>query len=211
MYLLTLNAEQRMNEFPQAFADRVTDDTFRKIETFFRDADLDRATVARYKPGMIMRENGFMDATLKEGGPSCLARYQIYTNRRSAFTANFAEYGSWTFPRGCYYKVLDVAQYEGHTLITLLHVPEYAMHYFAVHDHPKEDAIVKESRRRFEIMRTQPPRQEFDAFWFRRTAFPIGIDSDGSYFYQEESPKTVPSTPEKPFVGFLKRLLRRRN
>lgn len=210
MYLLTLNAAEQMNDFPQAFADRVTDDTFRKIETFFRDADLDRSTIDRYKPGLIIRENGFMDASMKEGGPSCQVRYQIYTNQRPSFTPNFIEYGSWTFPRGCYYKVLDVTRFDRHTVITLLHVPEYAIHYFEVHEHPKEEPIALESRRRFEMMQTQPPRPEFDAFWYRRTAFPIGIDPDGSYFYNNHQPKPAPVVPERSLVGFFRRLLRRR-
>jgi len=210
MYLLTQDTAQLMNEFPQTFAERVTEDTFRKIETFFRDADLNPATIAQYKPGMIMRENGYMDASLKEGGPSHRLRYQIYTNQRPTFTANFAEYASFTFPRKCYYKVLDVALDERHSLITLLHVPEYAIHYFAVHEHPKEEAIALESRRRFDIMRTQPPRPEFDEFWYRRTAFPIGIDDHGDFFYQTQPAKPEPPAPKRAVLDFFKNLLRRR-
>jgi hypothetical protein len=210
MYLLTLNATSQMNQFPEAFADRVTEDTFRKIEIFFRDADLDPATVRQYKPGLILLENGYMDASLKEGGPSQVVRYQIYTNQRHTFQENFVEYGSWTFPRKCYYKVLDVSQFERNTLITLLHVPEYAIHYFAVHDHPKEQAIILESKRRFETMRTQPPRPEFDAFWFRRTAFPIGIDHHGRYFYEDQLAPAEQPVAARPIIDFFKRLLRRR-
>jgi hypothetical protein len=193
---------QPMEEFTAAYVERIRQDTFVGVETFFRDADLTPEILAQYKPGIVIQESGWIDVTELEGAPVAGTRYQIYTCQSDAFKQSFPAYRAWTMPRGCYFKVLDVYGEHHHMAVTLLHLPTYSVPYFAQNQHPGEAAVVEAARTRFsQALQEGAAKPVTEEYWRRRTAFPIGIAENGTFFFQyppgetaseEEAEKAAP-------------------
>jgi hypothetical protein len=199
-------------DFTAAYVERVRQDTFLGLEVFFRDADLAPEVLSKYKPGIVIQETGFIDVSQMEGGPVAQVRYQIYTSKWDSFKQSFPLYRAWTMPRGCYFKVLDVYMEQEHAAVTLLHVPTYSVPYFAQNHDPEEENVAKEGRRRFgRALGEGPSAVMKEDYWRRRTAFPIGIDENGAFFFQfEEGGETGNETGDRgKGKGFWQKLFGR--
>jgi hypothetical protein len=156
-----------------------------ELEIFIRDVNFGPGILGKYKCGLVLQETGFIDVSEFESGPIAHARYHVITSKADEFRPSFASFGAWTMPRGCYFKVVDVLSEGDHVLISLLHIPEAGIPYYALNTHAGEEEIVANSRRRFRRELIQPPNPALvDEYWLRRTAFPLGIADDGSYFFQ---------------------------
>jgi hypothetical protein len=200
-----------MNVFNPELVQKLTEDTFEGLETFFRDSDLHHDVFDRYVPGTMMKEVGFMDVSELEGGPLARMRYNIYTNQGDRFQEHFLEYKCLTFPRGCYFKVVDRAKVGNNFLITLLHVPAYAVSYFALNKHPRESEIALDSLRRYQSMVKIAPRIELrDDYWLKRTAFPIGLDENQNFFFQFDYGNQQHLNPQFVKPSLFQKIFRRK-
>ncbi len=196
--------------FPPAYITQVAQDTFEGIKTYFRDANISLETYQQYKTGLVIQETGFFDTSELEGGLTALVRYNIYTNQTTQLKESFRQYRCWTFPRGCYFKVLNRYNQKNHGLVTLLQIPVHAVPYFALNKHPREAEIAEDSKQRFQNMMALPPRPELnDEYWIKRTAFPVGINDDGGLFFEFDYGKQQNLNPNYVRKGFFKRLFKR--
>lgn len=199
-----------VDQFSADFIQKVTADTIVGSRPYWRDANLPSALVDKYKKGIVIQETGFADISEYEGGLTARVRYHIVKGKSLELRQSFANYGAWTLPRGCFFKVLDVYKANNHSLVTLLYVPEYAVRYFAKNEHQAEAGIVRTARMRFGDAfhkRTIPELE--DEYWRRRTAFPLGIGEDGNFFFQFEEPDTDTRKASSGAFGFIRRLFRR--
>jgi hypothetical protein len=167
-----------------------------ELEIFIRDVNFGPGTLGMYKTGLVLQETGFIDVSEFDSGPIAHARYHVITSKADEFRPGFVAYGAWTMPRGCFFKVLDVLFEGDHVLITLLHIPAESVPFYALNKHTDEDKIVANSRQRFQKELVQPPNPALvDDYWLRRTAFPLGIADDGTYFFQFDYGKNPKMDP----------------
>jgi hypothetical protein len=174
-----------MQNFSQTTINQATTDATTQLSMYIREANLPHGVFELYKRGLIIQETGHFDTTTFEGGMKSSTRYIIFSSQQGEIKPSFSRYGCFTFDRGCFFKVLDVYTLHQRRLITLLHIPAETVSYFALHQHPTEEAIVMEAWQRFQKIQAIDPVPELtDAYWIKRTAFPIGITADGGYFFQ---------------------------
>jgi hypothetical protein len=196
--------------FTPAYITQVEEDTFGGTKTYFRDANISVETYLQYKNGLVIQETGFFDTSELEGGLTALVRYNIYTNQTNELTESFRQYRCWTFPRGCYFKVLHRFNQKNHGLVTLLQIPVHAVAYFALNTHPREAEIAEDSIQRFQSMMAQPPNPALnDEYWLKRTAFPLGISNGGGLFFEFDYGKQQNLNPNYERKGFFKRLFKK--
>ncbi len=176
------------------------------METFIRDTSFAPGVMGKYKPGLVIQETGYIDVSEFQSGPLAHVRYHVITSMANEFREGFVSYGAWTLPRGCFFKIIDVFSDGSHVLISLMHIQEDQVANFALNQHRDEEALVSASRKRFLQDMQLPPNPALDdAYWLKRTAFPIGIADDGSYFFQfdyGQQPKKDPLFQRK---GFFRR------
>lgn len=192
--------------FNAAFLTKVHQDTYEGLASYYRDATLAGEVVAMYRAGLVLQEAGFMDASTKEGGPRANLRYHIYSNRGAGLARSFARYEAVTFPQGCYFKVLGTNEAGGTTLVTLLHLPDYAVPYFALRQDAREAGLLAGSLAQFrQVLGKAADPDLTDPYWMRRTAFPIGIDEQGAYFYRYDYGDRKDLDPLQEPPGLLQR------
>jgi hypothetical protein len=207
---MAFSSTNPMNVFPQAYIDKVTADTLEGNVVFFRDANMSQETLRMYKRGLVIQETGFFDATTLEGGLAAQVRYNIYTSQTETIAQGFAKYKCWTFQPGSFFKVLDLYGKEHRSLVTLLQIPAYTVPYFALNSHPQEAALVADSRDRYDAMQGMPIGASLgDHYWLKRTAFPLGINDDGTYFYRFDYGDQPSLDPLYEPKSFFKRLFKR--
>ena len=96
------------------------------LSMYVRDVNLDSRIAAKYKPGMIIREKGFTDASNRVMGMITTHRYAILSNHM----ADLREYehdtnwGLFVAKNNSHFKVLDIYEFQGKTQILLLHLPD---------------------------------------------------------------------------------------
>jgi hypothetical protein len=199
----------QMNTFTQEQIKKITADTFEQLETYYRDANIGPHNFKKYIKGLVIRETGYMDATRFKSGLTAKVRYNIFTQQHDQLKSSFKQYGCWTFPQGCYFKVLDVYANERNGLVTLLQIPFYAVPYFAMNKHAQEAQLVETSRTLFEAASKQAPIPALtEEYWLKRTAFPLGIDDNGDFFYHFDYGKQQKLNPARP-KGFFKRFFKK--
>jgi hypothetical protein len=181
-------------------------ETVNELETFIRDVDPALGIFQKYKKGLVIQETGYIDVSEFESGPLAHLRYHILTTHGDEFNQRFPEYGALTMPRGCFFKVLDAWLVDRYALVTLLHIPEELVPYYALHTDVQEPAIVAASRQRYQASLAMMPNPALeDEYWLRRTAFPVGIDDDGSYFFQFDYGQQGLETQRQPPKGLFRR------
>lgn len=207
---IVMKTAKPINVFPKAFADKVHEEVFGNLNTYFRDTHLPLAQFRLYEPGLLIQEIGYMDVTTLEGGLIGNVRYIIHTPQSKSFKRSAGQYESWTIPQGAYFKVIDVHANRTFGLVTLLQIPEYAIPYFALNQHSSEAGLVIDGRRRFEAMIDIAPHPALkDDYWIRRTAFPIGINANGGYCYRFDYADQPERDPLHKPKGFFQRWFRK--
>lgn len=193
--------------FDQDLIYKIEDDCLRFVESFFRDASMEPRIFQMYRSRQILQEEGFMDVSELEGGLVGVVRYHIFSGIAENYQESFREYQAWRLPQGCFFKVLNVTVIEGNGLITLLQIPEYAIDYFALNQHPKEIELIEEAKSRFiEALKQEPFPARKDPYWQKRTTFPIGIAINDVFFYEYDYsafPKLNPFYKRKNFFRRL--------
>ncbi len=174
--------------------------TYPGLQLFARDVNLSGKLAKTYRPGLVLRERGFTDATPRLGGMVTAHRFVILSNHMADVDALLdsepeapdAERPNWMLHiarRDSHFRVLGQHEFEGKTLIFLLHLPDdddwklLADVSVNIEDSLLADAIV-----RMEQRLKQPPVPEVtSSAWLRRCEFPLGMSDDGELFPLEDA------------------------
>ena len=105
--------------------DKAINDYMSEIDMYVRDVNLLPEHAEKYKPGMIIMERGFTDASSRIGGMVTSHRFTILSNHM--FDLSEHEHGtngvSFVADHNGRFKVLDVYEYRDKTIL-LLHLPD---------------------------------------------------------------------------------------
>jgi hypothetical protein len=119
-----------MVAFPDIEA--VINRTYPGLQLFVRDVNLSQELARSYRPGLLIRERGFTDATPRLGGMVTTHRFVILSNHMADVGALLGAEASADTPhwqlhvaqRDSRFKVLQRHEFEAKTLIFLLHLPD---------------------------------------------------------------------------------------
>ncbi|GLY20959.1 CHAT domain-containing protein [Micromonospora sp. NBRC 101691] len=156
---------------------------FASCAVFFRDTTLPEAVLARYRPGLLLREPTFCDVSHRAGGFVAPHRYLVFS--ASARVLPDAEgWGLCLWPRGRIFKILDQVSDGRYAQVTLLEIPEHLVEVFLTAEpNTVERAYIGHGRDLFEELRNAPPVPELDTDrWRDRLTYPVGVDDEGRYF-----------------------------
>ncbi len=163
--------------------------TFPGLKMFVRDVNLPDTIASKYKQGMIIREKGLTDTSVRVTGMITTHRYSILSNhmRDLRFNEKTINWGLCVATADSYFKVLDTYQYGNKTQILLLHLPEdedwklFQNIVFSL-----ESDLIKTSRESFKNKCNEAPIPELATEeWLSRCAFPLGMDDNGNFFELE--------------------------
>lgn len=178
--------------------------TFPGLELLYRDVELSKSLISKYKVGQIIQERGFVDTTKFGGGISTSLRYIIasaHGKGLSAFDSIASKCGLILISPGAYFKVLDICMKMNKTQILLLQIPEAGVELFSSTDINLEQQIIEKAQQRFdEQLNAEPIAELLTDNWKERTKFPIGMDDLGNFFslsFEEKIEKSN-STENKP-------------
>lgn len=103
------------------FITHLMDSMYPGITLFARDVNLPSGLAEKYKAGMIIREKGFTDATIRFGGMVTSCRYVILSNhmKNLAMLENGTNWGLHVANKDAHFKVLGQVDYKGKTGIFL--------------------------------------------------------------------------------------------
>ncbi|MDD6385961.1 MAG: hypothetical protein PUF91_01920 [Lactobacillus delbrueckii] len=173
-----------MEKFNQAEFNKVINSTVSGLQMFVRDVNLPKEIAGKYKTGMLIHELGYTDASHRVGGMITSHRFTILSNHM-ADLASFEQGTNWGLcvaQRGAHFLVLDVYEAEGHTQISLLHLPDDQWQIFEQVNF-QMDSLVSNVREIFEKNLSSAPIPELTtADWLRRCAAPLGIADNGAPF-----------------------------
>lgn len=119
-------AEDPPKEQKNSFISLLMGSMYPGITLFARDVNLSPELAEKYKAGMIIREKGFTDATIRFGGMVTSCRYVILSNhmKNLAMLENGTSWGLHVANKDAHFKVLGQVTYKGKTGIFLLHLPD---------------------------------------------------------------------------------------
>lgn len=194
-------AEKQPKEQENPFISQLMGNMYPGIALFARDVNLLPGLAEKYKEGMIIREKGFTDATIRFGGMATSHRYVILSNHMKSFAMleNGTNWGLHVANKDAHFKVLGQVDYKGKTGIFLLHLPDdgtwkaYQTMEFSLDKELYEKAVL-----RFQAKALDAPIPELAAReWLERCQFPVGMSDDGQFWPLEELPKQW-QDPEMP-------------
>lgn len=158
--------------------------TYPGITLLIRDMNLgDLGT--KYEVGMIIRELGFTDASLRRGGMITTHRIAILSNHYADMQAyeHDTKWGLCVIDSGSHFKVLDKYSVGDKTQIVLLHLPEKGWEVFERAETDVDREVVHIVREGFKHCLTQAPIPELSTEnWLSRCRFPLGMTENGDYF-----------------------------
>ena len=166
----------------EAIANRM----FPGIAMFARDVNLAPAIASVYKPGMIICERGFTDATCRFMGMPTTHRYVILSNHMANFS-QFEKGTNWGLcvaQHGAHFKVMGTVVHQGKTGIFLLHLPDDdTWKIFQNTEFSVEKQVYEMAKQRFIAKCTAPvPPELADEKWLDRCRWPLGTDDSGHLF-----------------------------
>lgn len=166
--------------------ENLVNQTYPGLTMYVRDANLPCIVSASYKKGMIIKERGFCDASNRVMGMVTTHRYCILSNHMANLTEfeHGTNWGLHVAKNGSRFKVLSNFEYQGKTLILLLHLPDDdSWKIFTEIDLNIDVELVTNCIERFKSKFEEVPIQELTSeAWLDRCAFPIGMDEDGILF-----------------------------
>lgn len=170
-------------EIDMELLERTVNEFLRGLTMYVRDVDLNPKLSAIYKPGLIIVEKGFTDASNRVMGMVTSHRFAILSNHMADLREyeNNTNWGLFVAKNNSFFKVLDVYEYQGKTQILLLHLPDDNR--WALFQNVKlsiEDDMISDCRKRFEdkCMGEVVPELAAEA-WINRCKFPLGMDEEG--------------------------------
>lgn len=180
-----------LTEMPNWFLEDAITDTLPGLTNYVRDVNLPAEVASLYKPGTIIRELGFTDASARVMGMVTTHRFSILSNHMADFGEMSGDekalgWGLNVAQAGSRFQVLDVYEKGGKTQILLLHLPEGER--WRLFDHVQLNVVndmIPGCRERFEAKKDLDPIPELDEEWLERCKFPLGVDDDGKPFALE--------------------------
>lgn len=179
---------------------------------FVRDVNLSPSLIAKYRPGMIIREKALVDASARVGGMVTSCRYAILSNHMANFGL-FEQGTNWQLHvanQGSHFKVLGTYTYQGKTAIFLLHLPDdTSWKLFQDFECNLDQQLLDDCIKRFEAKCLQPPIPEVTSSeWLDRCKFPLGMDDNGVFWPVDEKDAPIPHkevpiaqpSPVKPII-----------
>ena len=193
-------------------------ETFSGVTLYYRDTTLDGDLIAKYHIGQILRHNGIVDMTYKNGGLNGNIRYMIASAKAkdvsnvNPMAAHFGHFvladETLALTGGVFFVVLDVYNIDGKTQVTMLHIKKEFSNLFSNATTNLEEAITALARADFnrEAKGTVLPELE-GSDWTERTKAPVGMDFQGNFFHQGESEKAIAPQPQKPWQKLWQKIL----
>lgn len=175
-----------MESYTNEQIEQIVNNTFAGLGLFYRDTSLSEKQLSAYKPRMILQSKGFVDASFRGGGIVTKHRFLIASARakNAAIFEHGTNWGLVIMNAGSYFVVLDVFTVADKTQITLLHIPEEGIDFFAQAKTNIEDQIVTKAREDFALKLLSPPVPELTtADWLNRTSLPVGLNAEGEPHY----------------------------
>ncbi len=106
-----------------------------------------------------------------------------------------------------FFKVLDVYKVSDKTQVSLLHIPEAAVDFFAGTFSNVEKELIRIIREDFDTKIKMAPVPELqDQEWKKRTGFPIGMDDNGALFFNKQKAGEMITLDKLPEATALKTL-----
>jgi len=164
--------------------EKVIQFTYPGITLLIRDCNLGKLG-SKYKVGMILKELGFTDASLRRGGMVTTHRVAILSNHYANMQAyeRDTHWGLCVIEAGSHFKVLDICTRGEKTQIILLHLPEKGWEVFDSVAADVDSQVVEIVREGFEHCLDLPPVPELSTqSWLSRCRYPIGMSESGEYF-----------------------------
>lgn len=168
------------------------DATYPGLTLFARDVDLAPELAKKYTIGLVLRERGFVDATLRLGGMVTTHRFVIMSNHLADFDALLGKDRDPRTPNwrlhvaapDSHFKVLGQRKVGGKTLIFLLHLPgDERWRLLAGATVNLDEGLLADALGRMEALLQQAPIPEVtSALWLDRCRFPLGMSDDGELF-----------------------------
>ena len=163
---------------------RVMSSVLENSSMYVRDVNLKESLAAKYEPGQVIMERGFVDATDKIGAMTTTHRYAILSYQMADFS-QFEKDTDWGIhvakPKSTF-KVLDIYEHEGKTQILLVHAPDGFESVFNL----EADLIKKtvcDARESFRKALSGDVIEEVNTpEWLERLEFPLGMDDEGNFF-----------------------------
>ena len=163
--------------------------TFSGLTLFYRDANLNENLISKYHVGQIIMERGFTDMSYKGGGLSSNFRYLIASSNGkdlSMFNPDAKKFGHIVLTSNAYFKVLDIYKIGNKTQLFLLNIPEQGIAVFKKTKTTIEDEIIQKARKSFDEKNNADVIVELESKeWRERTEFPLGMNNDGEFFYED--------------------------
>ncbi|MCL1926475.1 MAG: hypothetical protein FWF95_04995 [Syntrophorhabdaceae bacterium] len=163
--------------------------TYPELMMFVRDVNLSGEIANKYTSGLIIREKGFVDASCRVMGMVTTHRFAILSNHMFDFRPyeHGTNWGLYVAKRDSHFKVLATHEYDGKTLIILLHLPDNEdWKMFVGIEISIDEELVASSIKRFESKCNLDPIFELRSdIWLRRCLFPIGMDNEGNLYELE--------------------------
>ncbi|MEV1074144.1 CHAT domain-containing protein [Micromonospora parva] len=157
---------------------------FAECGVFFRDTSLPSAILAKYRPGLFLREPTFCDASGRPGGFVAPHRYLIFSANARTLPLMPPGWGLCLWPRDRLFKIVDRVTDGVRTQITLLEVPDHHVAVFSGEEPNGIDAAyAAHGRELFHQLRLAAVVPELDTDrWRERLVYPVGVDDEAGYF-----------------------------
>lgn len=182
-----------MAEIDIEILEKAVNDIFPGLTMFVRDVNLPPVCAEQYKPGCIIMERSFTDASHRVMGMVTSHRYAILSNHMADLRPyeHATNWGLFVAHRGAHFKVLDVYEYQGKAQILLLHLPDDSRwRLFQNVEINIEKQLIDDCRKRFEDKSVQEAVPELTTRdWLARGAVPLGMDDEGHLFDPMETEK----------------------
>lgn len=160
--------------------------TYPGLTMFVRDANLPAEFVKKYVPGEIIMERGFTDASCRVMGMKTTHRYAIMSNHMTDLSSfeHGTNWGLFVAQHGAHFKVMDIYEYDGKTMILLLHLPDDDRWKIFIDTHINiDDQLIEDCRNRFRNKCNEEVIPELATEeWLARCAAPLGMDDEGNLF-----------------------------
>jgi len=182
--------------------EQIYNKVFGGLTLFYRDTTLSENLISKYSIGQILTERGFTDMSFKGGGLKTNLRYLIASSNAknlSAINPDAAVYGHVLLSSNAFFKILDIYKIADKTQVFLLEIPSTAIDIFANNTSNIEADITKKAREGFESKINLDPIPELQSSeWLARCEFPIGMNDNGDFFYNNNEKNSVKEAISNP-------------
>jgi len=171
------------------------------LTMYYRDSNLSKKVIEKYKKGKIFRSATFVDVSNFAGKPITNCRF-IFASSKAAplFKVNpdTEKWGLHAINCNSYFKVLDVYEKEDITQVFILHIPYKGIDLFSrsvlqLGEQNVEEQIIGKARESLDHkLELEIPVSLNEEEWIKRTSFPIGLDKNDKFFSLEPTEPLIP-------------------